>query len=240
MGRKTIQLALAIGIVGLMWTVSRVDTADAHSNYSCSSCHTPHNATGGDGDNATVPLWNPDHDTTTLTGEYGGSSTMQGDPTAPTGRSALCLSCHDGTYDHVTPEHSLGANNAMGGLVTTHPISFIYGQTLFEADGDLVDPSTLDDDVLDANGQMDCTSCHEVHDMSNTAPDIMETVQDVVRDDNGDPVLDESGAEQPLFEEDGVTPVMIEVVDVNQPKLRWPYGASRGDTSAFCRNCHVK
>jgi predicted CXXCH cytochrome family protein len=117
----------------------------------------------------------------------------------PDGPSKMCLSCHDGQtavnqfggkyqgttgaavyFNHgntmFTPSGtgtSLGGTtNTNGGLNGTHPISFVYNQTLVANDGALNDPTTqpsgmggtIQTDFLDANNKVQCSSCHEPHD----------------------------------------------------------------------------
>ena len=207
MKRRTMKTIATIALAGLamMW----VQTAQAHPEYGCGSCHVPHNAAG---DNSEVPLWNPAHVTTTLTDNYTASQTTTATMEAPNGASALCLSCHDGTYSHVDSEHSFGEGlrtgvdedgdgnddaYGMGSLANTHPISFVYDAALASADGELVDPATLATDVLDGNSRMQCSSCHDVH---NTAA--------------GHDPADAGG------------------------NLRWATGYGTGAT--FCRHCHAK
>ena len=138
----------------------------------CIFCHTPHGATT-DG-----PLWN--HQMSA------GPYTPFTSPTLvamnitigrPTGSSRLCLSCHDGTI-------ALGSvNSRIGGiamntanlplhtdLTTDHPISFTYDAALaiaasaYPAAGGLRDPNLLPPEVvLDRNGQLQCTACHDPH-----------------------------------------------------------------------------
>lgn len=55
-------------------------------------------------------------------------------------------------------------------LSNDHPVSFTYDSTLATADGGLKDPSapsglggSIANDML-SNGQLECTSCHDVHD----------------------------------------------------------------------------
>lgn len=159
-------ISLLLIAVAVLWTLAatggrlQMVNAGAHSDMGCNMCHVPHNATG---DNTQVPLWNPQHASTTLTGRYT-SPTMDAVTTAPDGASKLCLSCHDGSYP-MGDEHKFGPNpqHAMGSLENSHPISFVYDLTLAETDGALVDPRTLPRDVLDGQGKMQCTSCHDVH-----------------------------------------------------------------------------
>ena len=153
----TLQGLMVLAICLVTWGVA-ASTAQAHPDYGCNGCHVPHAAAA----DKSVPLWNPQHTTTTLTGKYT-SDTMDATTSAPDGASKLCLSCHDGSYDHITTEHAFGSGNGMGTLATNHPISFVYDSALASADGELVDPTTLAKDVLDANSKMQCTSCHDIH-----------------------------------------------------------------------------
>ena len=134
-----------------------------HSDMGCSYCHVPHNSLNS---HKEVPLWNPSHSETTLTGNYSSSSfnglNSEGEQSAgPDGSSKLCLSCHDGTAAHWT--HKFGDGGPMGELHFSHPISFVYDDALVEADGSLVSPSDLAHGVLDGNDKLQCSSCHDVH-----------------------------------------------------------------------------
>ena len=142
----------------------------------CRPCHIPHNANTDVPDS---PLWN--HENTTATFQVFNSPTLDSSPGQPTGRTKLCLSCHDGT---VAVENHGGYNdgtryttwgNLSTDLSNDHPVSFIYDTPLSEADGGLYDPNTtvsglggtINDDMLN-NGMMGCTSCHDVHVSRNT------------------------------------------------------------------------
>jgi len=136
----------------------------------CIFCHTPHNSS------ASAPLWNRRDPGSTYI-PYS-SSTAIANPGQPTGASILCLSCHDGTIA-LGEILSSPTDIVMAGGVTTmppgdallgtdlsddHPVSFDY-TTSITSGGEYVDPSSLTGTVrLDANGQMQCTSCHEPHD----------------------------------------------------------------------------
>ncbi len=138
----------------------------------CIFCHTPHNAL------ADAPLWNRSAGAARQYTPYS-SSTINFIPGQPTGSSILCLSCHDGTI-------ALGGGVAVGGPITMangvttmpitakghmgldlsndHPISFRYTSALATTAGELVDPVTLPNAVkLDANSELQCTTCHDAH-----------------------------------------------------------------------------
>jgi hypothetical protein len=155
-GLATLGTALIVLIVTGGTTQAR-----PHSNMGCNICHVPHNAVG---DNTQVPLWTPEHTTTSLTGNYS-SDTLDATIGGPDGASKLCLACHDGTFPFVSGDHTFGdePSTEMGSLENTHPISFVYDQDLADTDGELVSPGTLERDVLDGNGKMQCSSCHDVH-----------------------------------------------------------------------------
>lgn len=141
----------------------------------CIFCHTPHLIRG----NQTAGHfgWNRADSTATYT-TYD-SSTMYATVGQPSGASKLCLSCHDGTIalgailsqknvipfqgDWTNSPANLGTN-----LSNDHPISFTYDTTLAKVNGELVDPSTLTENIrLDATEQLQCTTCHDPHDDSN-------------------------------------------------------------------------
>src|SRR5436853_7285996 len=136
----------------------------------CIFCHTPHRAT------AAQPLWN--HTLSEATYTPYNSSTIKAAVGQPTGASKLCLSCHDGTValgmvnSRSTPIQmrngvaTLPAGSARIGtdLSDDHPVSFTYDSALVTANGQLRDPSSLNQKVrLDHNNQMQCTSCHDPH-----------------------------------------------------------------------------
>ncbi len=137
----------------------------------CIFCHTPHNAA------PVQPLWN--RNTPASTYRVYSSNSLQAAPGQPTGSSKLCLSCHDGTIalgSVLSREQPI----AMAGGITTlppgttnlgtdlsddHPISFKYDAALTQKNLKLKDPALLPPDVkLDANKEIQCTSCHNAHD----------------------------------------------------------------------------
>ncbi|HUT34735.1 MAG TPA: hypothetical protein VNE39_14695 [Planctomycetota bacterium] len=150
----------------------------------CIFCHTPHNA------DPRAPLWNRNLDSA-ATYQMPWSPTLEaygaGGAPQPDGASKLCLSCHDGTIalgevrsrpepipvsgDRLQP----GQKGYLGtDLSGSHPISFVYDNSLAAANNAAGDmplrlPSTLNDpDVkLDAQGKIQCTTCHDPHGDAN-------------------------------------------------------------------------
>jgi predicted CXXCH cytochrome family protein len=140
----------------------------------CKVCHTPHNGV------TTIPgapLWN--HALSTATYTVYTSSTLDAIVGQPNGTTKLCLSCHDGTIalNNFVGNPYFGADVFATGaallgtnLTNDHPISFLYDAALASTDGELFNPvtklsglgGTIDADML-FNHQMECASCHDVH-----------------------------------------------------------------------------
>jgi len=133
----------------------------------CVFCHTPHNAS------PQGALWNRELSAATYT--LYTSTTLKSLPSQPSGSSRLCLSCHDGTMAMGTVLRPLGGTQMTLGKLTgagvvgtdlsdDHPISFAYDAELAATRGDLVNPTGSAKTMhLAANGQMQCTSCHDAH-----------------------------------------------------------------------------
>ncbi len=141
----------------------------------CTPCHTPHHS---DLTVTDAPLWN--HTVTQATFQIYQSSTFDAtDISQPSGRSKLCLSCHDGTIAVDSYGGRIGTRfvqviNTLGtDLRNDHPISFTYDDSLAALDGELYSPSsrssglggTIQTDML-FNNKLECASCHDAH---NTA-----------------------------------------------------------------------
>jgi predicted CXXCH cytochrome family protein len=145
----------------------------ASENEVCIFCHAPHNAT------PMRPLWNRVTPTEAYT--IYSSRALEAHPGQPTGNSKMCLSCHDGTI----ALGSIMSRNlpiVMSGGVTTmpvgagrlgtdlsddHPISFRYDSSLAVKNTKLRDPAGLPLQIkLDANSELQCTSCHDAHNNS--------------------------------------------------------------------------
>jgi predicted CXXCH cytochrome family protein len=136
----------------------------------CIFCHTPHRSS------PVQPLWNremPVNGYTVYT-----SSSLDARPGQPTGASKMCLSCHDGTIalgsivsgDTIRMARGVttlppGPSNLGTDLSDDHPISFRYDSGLVARDQRLVDPHAIPPELsLDANREMQCTTCHDAHD----------------------------------------------------------------------------
>lgn len=145
----------------------------------CVFCHAPHNSS------PSKPIWNRQDSGATY--NIYESLTMTAVPGQPTGSSKLCLSCHDGTIavgsllnlpgkdtggtlpvtgPGITVEGKIGpASTAYIGtdLRDDHPISFSYSQS-YPFNTEIRPDTSFPPGVkLDANGQMQCTSCHDPH-----------------------------------------------------------------------------
>lgn len=111
--------------------------------------------------------------------------------------SLLCLSCHDGTIaanqygnadqiptsvsnqtDHITPGYQIGASKNLG---NHHPIGFDYDLVqqadpeIREADFTMLTPISSVRDHLygQGNTQMECATCHSVHNKGNSGETLL-------------------------------------------------------------------
>jgi predicted CXXCH cytochrome family protein len=132
----------------------------------CVFCHTPHTAS------PSIALWNH-----TLSGQtyitYD-STTLEATPGEPSGKSRLCLACHDGTValgalGNLPPgqvndlqDKFLKGRASLGtALSDDHPVSFKYDAALGGGNRQLANPVSVD---LPLEGdQMQCTTCHDPH-----------------------------------------------------------------------------
>ncbi len=165
--------AQVVSMVSSPHDLSAGSVAAVHASIEdqvCVFCHTPHNAS------PIAPLWNRALSPQAYT--IYTSRALDARPGQPTGSSKLCLSCHDGTIalgsvlSRNTPIQMSGGVSTMprgpGNLGTDlrddHPISFRFDATLAAKDGLLRDPAGLPSQIkLDANRELQCTSCHDAH-----------------------------------------------------------------------------
>jgi len=164
-----------------LFTAGGTDAA-GHATLTCAECHinhTPGMAVSG-------PLWNTQQSTSELP-----TFTLYSSPTfdalntdigQPDGTTRMCLGCHDGTYATLSTGPG-GLAFGPGDLGRSHPVSFTYDSNLAARvrQGRLHDPDTtpsglggtIAKDLLDANGKMQCTSCHDVHPSTAKGPKLL-------------------------------------------------------------------
>jgi|SRR3989344_4352626 len=135
----------------------------------CSACHVPHNP------KVNVPLWS--HELTVKqfelyneNAEYAGgnSAAYDSSPTNLTGeKSRLCLSCHDGTVAVVGVTFITDVNRLIGNtadtLMSSHPVAVNYNTVKTTAPTKFRDIAADPDVKLDTNGKLQCTTCHNPH-----------------------------------------------------------------------------
>ena len=198
----------------------------------CIFCHAPHNAApntllGG----IPSPLWN--HEISAATYQPYQSTTLNSKvPTAPSGASRLCLSCHDGTIalnnfggSQISSNILLPPgqpSNLTTNLSDDHPISFAYNDTLAGLKkGDLAFPEAISPVTkLDESGFLQCTTCHDPHD--NEFGNFL--------------VMDNTPTGSPLC-------ITCHTYTANASNRGWPgsahYTASGIASANGCMNCHL-
>lgn len=178
-------MAICIGGLGSLTEADQWRTTDAadqtarrtaggpHAGFTCARCHVASSRT----DDRAVPrpAWfDADTDGGVTTFELYSSPTFDAlgtDIGQPDGASKLCLGCHDGSVSF-GPGRSQVAFSPED-LALSHPVSFTYDSGLAARvrSGALRDPAvspsrlggTIRSDLLDHDGKLQCTSCHEVH-----------------------------------------------------------------------------
>lgn len=133
----------------------------------CVYCHTPHSALS----NAftDVPLWNIKASANT---------------SSVTGESAMCMACHDGQVlfaDQSNPTNSAAAGGGYNfttygaiaadaaGLSNDHPVGINYADSITSKPGEFKAIGSLTGGVkLSTANRVECFSCHDVHNETNT------------------------------------------------------------------------
>lgn len=139
----------------------------------CIFCHTSHTAA------PITSLWNRNMRVDGYSIYQ--SRSLDALPGQPTGSSKMCLSCHDGTIalGNILSRRSgiqmsrgvsrlpAGPANLSTDLSDDHPFSFRYDASLASRDPHIVPPGSLPRQLkLDFNGELQCITCHDVHDNS--------------------------------------------------------------------------
>jgi len=193
--RKVLFCLLMVGLAGGLYAQGVAGTDhDLSINDTggriCVFCHFPHNA------NPAVPLWNHTLSTATMTAYD--SPTMD----APVANwaanngsvSGLCMACHDGTvglgsvvnqgsFGVITDPGAMGAVPARLGtdLSNDHPVVFSYQASIAGGDTELTAYPAGGDfgngiQLYGAGAnQVECASCHDVHNTPGIAPFLVVT-----------------------------------------------------------------
>jgi predicted CXXCH cytochrome family protein len=178
------------GIVGSAHDFSQAGAFNSGGEI-CVVCHTTHVA---DLSVSVAPLWDHELSTTDFSTVLYDSGTMTATDVAnPGGISRLCLSCHDGSIaldsfggsggSGIFIDPAYNVNNGALGLTDDHPISFTYNDSLATTDGELNAPTSTSANIPGKTGNIDqlmlfddgagnlteleCASCHDVHNAGN-------------------------------------------------------------------------
>ncbi len=212
-----------------------VGVADHIGHHGCAACHMPHGTIYTDG----VPLWSglQSSEAITMYDEGNNITRMVADVSDdPTGATKLCLGCHDGIGSGYIGRHEPGTHSNMGtDLRHTHPISFSYAESYNGTVGEYRAPWDLEFGYVDRNGEVQCSSCHDVHLPGNRTLSISTYggevpyggyVQDT--DQDGNPAVDANG--DPIMVENYIDPVL-------RANGMYYDGADGGQ---ICQKCHLK
>ncbi len=155
----------SVDVLGSHDLGSGASAVRGQSSNACMYCHVPHNAL------STTPLWNQTLSTNQYT-LYPGATENPGTSTSVGRSSMLCLSCHDGSVA-VGQTVSLGMLQMTGALSAnlgtslegSHPFSF---QPQIKDAPSLVatlasSHTTKDNAVKLINNNVECSTCHDVH-----------------------------------------------------------------------------
>lgn len=158
----------------------------------CKACHAPHNgstANGGTANTGLIMLWSRSFPATANTFGVYDSATMGSKATDVGGTglttssdvrmySLLCLSCHDGVTSTFSTSmqnaNRVGSKASFGtgayeslGLTNDHPVNMSYNPTV---DTGLQPVTTVTTSLrlFGTNNTMQCGTCHDSHNNSNT------------------------------------------------------------------------
>ena len=184
------KLLIFVCALALTFNAFAVITGSAHDFQAqgwsggeiCAACHTPHNA---DTTIADSPLWSHDLTTQTFT-VYSSATITPGLMGQPDGVSKLCLSCHDdtvaldafvgglGTSGTLSVEYAGTTADLGTNMNSNHPVSFVY-DTAAAADAEIIAANGAINALLvgGAGGNMECSSCHDVHNTTVAAAPLL-------------------------------------------------------------------
>lgn len=148
---------------------------DYHSNLDCQICHPPKNTGGSIA--LDTPLWNhfAYKNSSRISPLNAAETTCI--TVAPEGGSRMCLYCHDGIvslnvlgeltdllkHHPISVDYSCSYNAGLGNL---RPTSWVYETSYDVANGTYVAKTIAT--LLDEDGKLQCTSCHRIHDNTNS------------------------------------------------------------------------
>lgn len=169
--RKFASVSLGLLVLAVPWALgdirgSKHDFSDKSwsGGDTCGACHTPQK----DGLPPSPPAWNPNADLTRTFGRKNKKADARG--------MLLCLSCHDGTVAKATGggvwKKSSGNTRSAritgtGHGTSDHPVGVDFPQ--FQKGYHPITFVTARGAVLLPDGRVECTSCHDPHDMSGAA-----------------------------------------------------------------------
>ncbi len=175
---------LLLAAPDLVLTLIPGEGLGGHERLTCGDCHLTDDRDKVTATDKSGALWSTKHTADGLPTFKVYSSPsfdrLKTDIGQPDGTSKLCLGCHDGSYPGLRNRKAIFSG---GDLARSHPVSFTYSSSLAARvrNGTLHDPrttssglgGTIAEDMLDENGKMQCTSCHNVHPSEAKGPKLL-------------------------------------------------------------------